>query len=104
MLVGEPPFTGATNQAIIAKRFTDPVPSARRLRETVPKPVDQAIAKALARAPADRFATSHHFADALRASVTVGPVAGQAPPPPAGSAPWWRGPAGPGPRAQRTRA
>src|SRR5713226_8577756 len=34
MLVGEPPFTGATNQAILAKRFTDPVPSARRLRET----------------------------------------------------------------------
>src|SRR5881296_2812382 len=57
MLAGEPPFTGPTAQAIIAKRFTDPVPSVRRLRETVPVPMDQAIAKALARAPADRFAT-----------------------------------------------
>src|SRR5881296_4231529 len=57
MLAGEPPFTGPTVQAIIAKRFTDPVPSVRRLRETVPVPMDQAIAKALARAPADRFAT-----------------------------------------------
>src|SRR6267142_446127 len=46
MLAGEPPFTGPTSQAIIAKRFTDPVPSARRLRETVPPPMDQAIAKA----------------------------------------------------------
>jgi len=69
MLAGEPPFTGPTAQAIIAKRFTDPVPSVRRLRETVPMPMDQAIAKALARAPADRFATPHQFAEALRASA-----------------------------------
>lgn len=67
MLTGEPPFTGPTAQAIIAKRFTDPVPSARRLRETVPAAVDRAIAKALARTPADRFATTHEFAEALRA-------------------------------------
>jgi len=64
MLAGEPPFTGPTGQAVIAKRFTDPVPSARRLRETIPLPMDQAIAKALARAPADRFATPHQFAEA----------------------------------------
>ena len=69
MLAGEPPFTGPTGQAIIAKRFTDPVPAARRMRETVPLPMDQAIAKALARAPADRFATTHQFAEALRASA-----------------------------------
>jgi len=73
MLAGEPPFTGPTSQAIIAKRFTDPVPSARRLRETVPLPMDQAIAKALARAPADRFATTHQFAEALRASAEARP-------------------------------
>jgi tRNA A-37 threonylcarbamoyl transferase component Bud32/tetratricopeptide (TPR) repeat protein len=81
MLAGEPPFTGATGQAIIAKRFTDPVPSARRLRGTVPVPVDRAIAKALARAPADRFATTQQFADALRASGSAPPgtTAGQAP-------------------------
>jgi tetratricopeptide (TPR) repeat protein len=74
MLAGEPPFTGPTSQAIIAKRFTDPVPSARRLRETVPPPMDQAIAKALARAPADRFATTHQFAEALRASAEARPA------------------------------
>jgi tetratricopeptide (TPR) repeat protein len=68
MLTGEPPFTGPTVQAIIAKRFSDPVPSARRLRATIPPPLDRAIAKALARAPADRFATTHEFAEALRAA------------------------------------
>jgi tetratricopeptide (TPR) repeat protein len=85
MLAGEPPFTGPTSQAIIAKRFTDPVPSARRLRETVPLPMDQAIAKALARAPADRFATAHQFAEALRASAEVRPGAVATPPTPARS-------------------
>ncbi len=86
MLTGEPPFTGPTGQAIIAKRFTDPVPSARRLRETIPPAVDRAIAKALARAPADRFATPRQFAEALRAP---GEVAAPAPaiPEPAAPAP-----------------
>ena len=74
MLTGEPPFTGPTGQAIIAKRFTDPVPSARRLRETIPTAVDRAIAKALARTPADRFATTYEFAEALRASRDSGPT------------------------------
>jgi tetratricopeptide (TPR) repeat protein len=81
MLAGEPPFTGPTSQAIIAKRFTDPVPSARRLRETVPPPMDQVIAKALARAPADRFATTHQFAEALRASAEAHPATVATPPP-----------------------
>lgn len=81
MLAGEPPFTGTTGQAIIAKRFTDPVPSARRLREAIPPALDRAIGKALARAPADRFTTTHQFAAALRASAeTLADVgAGQAP-------------------------
>ena len=79
MLAGEPPFTGPTGQAIIAKRFTDPVPSARRVRETVPLPMDQAIAKALARVPADRFATTHQFAEALQASAEARPAAVAAP-------------------------
>ncbi len=35
MLAGEPPYTGPTAQAIIAKRFTDPVPSVRRMRAAV---------------------------------------------------------------------
>jgi serine/threonine protein kinase/Tfp pilus assembly protein PilF len=65
MLAGEPPYTGPTAQAVIAKRFTDPVPAIRRLRPTVPPAVEQALMKALARVPADRFASAAALADAL---------------------------------------
>src|SRR5438445_2467071 len=65
MLVGEPPYTGPSAQVVIAKRFTDPVPSVRRLRETIPPGIDAAITTALAKAPADRFRTPAAFARAL---------------------------------------
>jgi serine/threonine protein kinase/Tfp pilus assembly protein PilF len=65
MLAGEPPYTGPTAQAVIAKRFTDPVPRVRRLRPMVPVAVEQAIMRALARVPADRFASAGAFAEAL---------------------------------------
>src|SRR5881398_3677197 len=58
ILVGEPPYTGPSAQVVIAKRFTDPVPSVRRLRETVPPALDAAVSKALGKAPADRFVTA----------------------------------------------
>ena len=68
MLVGEPPYTGPSAQVVIAKRFTDPVPSVRRLRETIPPGIDAAITTALAKSPADRFRTATEFAAAtLRA-------------------------------------
>jgi serine/threonine-protein kinase len=51
----------------MAKRFTDPVPAVRRLRPTVPPAVESAIVKALAKVPADRFASAAAFADALTA-------------------------------------
>jgi eukaryotic-like serine/threonine-protein kinase len=73
MLAGEPPYTGPTAQALIAKRFTDPVPAIRRLRPTVPPAVEQAIMKALARVPADRFASAGTLAEALTAPARVEP-------------------------------
>jgi TolB-like protein len=66
MLAGEPPYTGPTAQTIVAKRFTDPVPTVRRVRPSVPETVDQAIQRALALVPADRFATGSEFAHALQ--------------------------------------
>src|SRR5947208_4861987 len=69
MLVGEPPYTGPSAQVVIAKRFTDPVPSVRRLRETIPPAIDAAVSQALAKAPADRFVSAAQFADALTASA-----------------------------------
>jgi hypothetical protein len=80
MLVGQPPYTGSTVQAIIARRMNDPVPSVRASRETVPVSIEVAIQKALARTPADRFSTADQFAAALTADIadsTVPVPAGQ---------------------------
>jgi TolB-like protein len=65
MLAGEPPHAGPTPQAIIAKRLGEAVPSVRVLRETVPEAVERVLTRALAKAPADRFATAAEFAEAL---------------------------------------
>jgi serine/threonine-protein kinase len=65
MLAGEPPFTGPTARVILAKRFSAPIPSVRTTREGVPEAIDHAIARALARTPADRFATAAEFSRAL---------------------------------------
>src|SRR4029077_8891317 len=66
-----PPSTGPTAQAIILKRFTERVPSVRRGRPSVPEGVDQAIQRALAPVPADRFATAAEFARSLQPSATA---------------------------------
>jgi serine/threonine-protein kinase len=65
MLAGEPPYTGSTAVAIIAKWLTDPIPSVRGIRPDVPELVDQAIKQALARSASDRFASTAEFARAL---------------------------------------
>jgi serine/threonine-protein kinase len=71
MLAGEPPFTGPTPQAVIAKRFhTDAVPL-RAVRPTVPEHVDRAVSRALARVPADRFASATELARALEGEATA---------------------------------
>jgi serine/threonine-protein kinase len=65
MLSGEPPFTGPTPQAVIAKRFVAPIPKVRVTRD-VPEAVDDALTRALSRTPVDRFPTAAEFAEALR--------------------------------------
>jgi Tol biopolymer transport system component/tRNA A-37 threonylcarbamoyl transferase component Bud32 len=65
MLLGEPPFSGPTAQAIVAKVMTEkPAPMIPR-RDTIPEAVEAAVLTALAKLPADRFATASEFADAL---------------------------------------
>jgi Tfp pilus assembly protein PilF len=66
MLAGEPPFTGATGQAVIAKMMTERPTRLRTVRDTVPEGVDAAVARALAKVPADRFPSAAAFAAALR--------------------------------------
>jgi TolB-like protein len=90
MLAGEPPYTGATAQAIMMKRFTEPVPSVRTTRPNVPEAADAAIQRALAPIPADRFGSAADFGRAIgsvatstMASATERPAPPAPPGPPA---------------------
>jgi TolB-like protein/Tfp pilus assembly protein PilF len=74
MLAGEPPYTGATAGAILARKAMAPVPSVRVVRDTVPASVEQAITRALARVPADRFGSAVQFAQALESDVAAAPL------------------------------
>src|SRR5215212_3249325 len=66
MLVGDPPFTGSTAQAIVAKVMTEKPRSISAQRDTVPPAVEDAVLTALQKLPADRFATAAEFAAALQ--------------------------------------
>src|SRR5262245_15492916 len=66
MLAGEPPFTGPTAQAVVARRLAEPVRPLRPVRSTVPAGTEAAILRALERIPADRFPDITAFAGALR--------------------------------------
>jgi serine/threonine-protein kinase len=70
MLAGEPPHTGPTVQAVVAKLLTERPTALRTVRNTIPESIDAAVAKALAKVPADRFKSAAEFAAALRAPVT----------------------------------
>jgi serine/threonine-protein kinase len=65
MLAGEPPFTGPNAQAILLRKFTENPRPLRSLRDTVPPAVEEAVTKALARSPADRFGTAGDFVKVL---------------------------------------
>ena len=75
MLVGEPPLTGPTAHAVIAKLMTERPIRIRTVRDTVPESIDAAVAKALAKAPVDRFASATEFRAALQRSDAL-PSAG----------------------------
>ena len=65
MLAGEPPVTGPTPRAMIAKLLTERPTPLRVVREVVPPPLEDAVMRALAKEPTDRFASAREFADAL---------------------------------------
>ncbi|MGE0442102.1 MAG: protein kinase [Gemmatimonadales bacterium] len=77
MLVGEPPHTGASTQAIIARVMTERPRSIRAVRPAVPPGVESAVQRALAKPPADRFARCGAFAEALAAGIREPVRAGQ---------------------------
>jgi serine/threonine-protein kinase len=70
MLTGDPPHTGSTAQAVIARVLTDRPRSVRAERASVPAGVSAAIDRALEKLPADRFASPHDFAEALRTGTS----------------------------------
>ncbi|MEP6779122.1 MAG: protein kinase [Gemmatimonadaceae bacterium] len=71
MLVGDPPYTGSTAQAIVAKVMTEKPVSIVAHRERVPQRVEDAVLKALEKLPADRFASAAQFATALDAVPAI---------------------------------
>ena len=71
MLVGEPPFTGPTAQAIVAKVMSAEPAALSAQRRSVPPAVEDAVLTALAKLPADRFATAAEFATALKGDAAT---------------------------------
>jgi len=65
MFTGEPPFTGRTVQAIIAKHLGEKVPTLTVLRPGIPLSIVKVIEKTLAKVPADRFASADELVEAL---------------------------------------
>ena len=84
MLVGEPPFTGPTAQAIIAKVLTEePRPPTGAAEDGAPA-LEHAVLTALAKVPADRFGSAAEFAAALTAQGAAAEASrGPRPGPPA---------------------
>ncbi len=76
MLAGEPPHTGPTAQAIIAKVMTEEPRRLTLQRRTVPPHVDAAVQRAIEKLPADRFPAASQFAEALISpgAVTAAPA------------------------------
>jgi serine/threonine protein kinase len=64
-LSGDPPHTGSTVQAVLAKVLAEPARNVRIVRPTVPLHVAATLDRALSKIPADRFQTARAFADAL---------------------------------------
>ena len=73
MLTGDPPFTGSSAQAIVAKVLTEKPSPPSIMRDTVPAGVEVAVLRALAKLPADRFASASEYKAAL-ADLTTGSV------------------------------
>ncbi len=71
MLAGEPPFTGPTTESVARQHLTAEPRSVATLRTAVPEEVSQALMKALAKAPADRFLTAEQFMEAVATPSTT---------------------------------
>jgi serine/threonine-protein kinase len=91
-LAGQPPFTGPTAQAIMARHSLDAVPRLKIVRETIPDALEDVINRALAKVPADRYSTAEQFATAITAASTgtVSRVTAAPRLPAAAGRPWYK--------------
>jgi eukaryotic-like serine/threonine-protein kinase len=90
MLVGQPPFTGPTAQAILARHSLDHVSPPSIVRDTIPETMEAAVLRALSKTPADRFPTVIMFAEALARPSSVTAAGRRATLPPTQVARGWK--------------
>ena len=74
MLSGERPFSGATPQAVMAKRFSEMPKSLRSIRSSIPESVEKAVTKAMAIDASGRYSTAAQFGQALASGTLVTPT------------------------------
>ena len=67
LLAGQPPFTGSSAGAVLARQVLDPVPPLTTLRPAVPGSIRRSVERALSKVAADRFGTVLEFVTALEA-------------------------------------
>ena len=65
MLAGEPPLRGANARATMAKHVTETPRPLRMLRPDAPGPIEQVLARALAKDPTQRYSSASEFTTAL---------------------------------------
>lgn len=73
LLTGVPPFRRDDAMAVMYAQLSEPPPLLTSRRPDLPPAADQVIARALAKAPGDRYASCREFADALRAALGLQP-------------------------------
>jgi eukaryotic-like serine/threonine-protein kinase len=71
MLAGQAPFTGPTAESVVFQHLNATPPQVTAMRPAVPAGLDPVIAKAMAKSPADRFATTAEFVAALEAGLAA---------------------------------
>ncbi|MDF3052815.1 MAG: protein kinase [Geminicoccaceae bacterium] len=69
MLAGEPPFSGVNLATMLSRKLSQPAPSIRQFRESVPPDLESLVARCLARSPADRFLNAQELAEGLQVSL-----------------------------------
>ena len=74
MVAGQPPFTGATPQALLAQHAMGTLPSLSSTDASIPAFLERAVERAMAKEPADRFPSASSFADVLTTGTMVAPM------------------------------